>query len=134
MLRFCKGLAMAAPDGKIVSIPVVRVCVLGIQLQSAPELRLRTGPVPTVAHSKAEGRVGFSRFWIDLERFSCCGVSFRECISWGLKSVPRQSAVTICQSRIRCRVGGVVVDGLLKILLRLQHALAGSLVPVIATL
>src|SRR5579864_6748334 len=98
MLRFCKGLAMAAPDGKVVSIPVVRVCVLGIQLQSAPELGLRTDPIPTMGHRKAQGRVGFRRFWIDLERFASRGVSFRERLGRGLKSVPRQSAVTVGQS------------------------------------
>ena len=31
-LRFGKCLAMAALDGKIVSVPVVRICVLRIQL------------------------------------------------------------------------------------------------------
>jgi hypothetical protein len=45
MLRFCKCLAMAAPDGKVVCVPVVRVWILGIQLQSASELGLRTGPM-----------------------------------------------------------------------------------------
>src|ERR1700676_5711981 len=115
MLRFCKCFAMAAPDGKVVSVPVVRVSVSGIQLQSAPELGLRTGPIPPVGHRKAQGCMGFSRFWIDLERFACRGVRFRECLGRGLKSVPRQSAVTVCQSRIRCRIGGMVADRLLKL-------------------
>ena len=132
LLRFHKGLGMAASDGKVVSIPMVRVGILRIQLQSAPELGLRTAPIPTVGHRKAEGGMGFRRFWIDLDRFACRGISFRECFVRGLKSVPGQAAVAVCQSRIRSRIAGFVVDGLLEILLRLQHALAGSLVPVIA--
>src|SRR5581483_10858959 len=87
-LSFSKRLVMAAADRKIVSIPVVRVCILGVQLLSAPELGFRSGPIPTMAHGKAQRRVGFGRLWIDLECFACRGVSFRECLGWGLKSVP----------------------------------------------
>src|SRR5580700_2135414 len=61
---FGKCLVMTPLDGKIVSVPVVRICVLRIQLQSTPELDLRCGPIPTMAKRKAQGGVGFSRLWI----------------------------------------------------------------------
>lgn len=59
----------------------------------------------------------------------CRGVSFRKCFGWGLKSVPRQSAVAVGQPGIGSGIGWIIVDRLLKILLRLLHAFAGSLIP-----
>src|SRR5205823_1858188 len=52
---FGKGLVMAPLNGKIVSVPVVRVCILRIQLKSTPELGLGSGPIPTMAEHKAQG-------------------------------------------------------------------------------
>jgi hypothetical protein len=77
-LGFGKGLAMVVLNGKIVSVPVVRICVLWNQLQSSLELGLRSGPIPTMAKHKAQGCVGFSRLWVDLDRFASGGVSIRD--------------------------------------------------------
>jgi len=46
--------------------------------------------------------------------------------------MPRKSTIAVGQPRISCGVGWIAVDRLLKILLRLLHALARSLVPVVA--
>src|ERR1700727_1742834 len=130
---FGKCLVMTPLDGKIVSVPVVRVCVLRIQLQSTPELDLRSGPIPTMAKHKAQGGVGFRPLLIDLDRFASGRQSLRECVGRGFEPVPRKSAVAVGQPGICRGVGGIAVNGLLKIMLCLLHAFGGSLVPVVAT-
>src|SRR5690348_11255811 len=101
---------MAALNRQVVSVPVVRVRILRIQLQSAPELGLRTGPIPTMAHCKAQRRVGFGRIWIDLERFACCRVRLGERLGWRLESMPCQSAVAVGQPGICRGISWIVVD------------------------
>src|SRR6516165_2915691 len=87
-----------------------------------------------MAHHKAQGGVGFSRLSVDVESFARSRVSFWECFGRGLKPMPCQSAVAVCQSRIGRGIARVFIDRLLEILPCLLHALARSLVPVIATL
>jgi len=86
-----------------------------------------------MAKYKAQGGVGFSRLWIDLDRFARGRVSLRERVGRGLEPVPRKSAVAVGQPGICRGVGWIAVNGLLKIMLRILHAVGGSLVPVVAT-
>src|SRR5260370_10052387 len=100
---------------------MVRVRVLRIQLESASELGFRSDPIPPMAHGKAQRGVGFSRVWINVERFACRCVSFRERLGWGLKPMPRHSAVAVGHPRIFRGISRIRINRLLKILLRLFH-------------
>ena len=111
---FGKCFVVATLNGKIVSVPVVRICILRIQLQGAPELGLRTGPIPTMAKHKPQGGVGFSRLWIDLDRFASGRVSLRKCVGRGIEAVPRKPAVAVGQPGICRGIGWIAVNGLLK--------------------
>src|ERR1700723_4306456 len=123
---------MAALNGKIVSVPVVRICRLRIQLQTTPELGLGSGPIPTMAEHKTQGGVGLSRLWVDLHRLASGRVSFRKRVGRGFEPVPRKSAVAVGQPGICRGVGWIVLNGLLKVMLCLLHAVGRSLVPVVA--
>src|SRR6202034_403922 len=113
--------------------PVVRICILRIQLQSTPELRLGSGPIPTMAEHKAQGGVGLSRMWIDLHPLASGRVTFRKRVGRGFEPVPRKSAVAVGQPGICRGVGWIAVNGLLKIMLRFLHTVGCSPVPVVAT-
>src|ERR1700739_2868977 len=108
--------------------------ILGIQLQRAPKLGLGSRPIPPMAHGEAEGGTRLTRLGIDLDGFACRRVSFRERLSGSFEPVPRQPAIAVGQPGIGRGIGWIVVDRLLKKSLRFLHALAGSLIPVVAAL
>jgi hypothetical protein len=92
------------------------------------------GPIPLeIPLNHAEGSVGFSQGIVQLECLQGCRFSFRVSLCWRKDVVVTEDVVGIGQAGIALSVGGVLVDGAVKVRERLFYALFGPLIPVVAS-
>src|SRR2546422_2589752 len=127
------GFVEAPHCQQLPAIPMMSQCIAGLEFNGSLEVRLPSRPTQVIKRSDhCQGGIGLGDRVINLECFQSRRFCFGKGLLWWRFSQPTMNGVTVSQSGIGQRVGGIYLNCLLKELNALPQPFFCSLIEEVA--